>query len=207
MKKILLLSAILVCVSAVFCPSVTAQSGGVNNVQAAGNSADHYELATNFSYKVAKIAGTTTDFLLPGVAVDGAYKFNGKPDGIALAIDLNGERATAIEPGVNLSQFSLVAGPRYYFSFNKQSTHALTFYAQALVGFDAAYNSVFPGSSGTRTSATSAAFQAGGGANLRLSRHISLRLAEADFVTTSLPNFTNNRQYDVRFSNGLVFRF
>jgi len=34
-----------------------------------------------------------------------------------------------------------------------------------------------------------------------------LRLFEADFITTQLPNATNQRQYDVRFSNGIVFRF
>jgi len=34
-----------------------------------------------------------------------------------------------------------------------------------------------------------------------------LRLVGVDFVSTSLPNSTNNRQYDVRFENGVVFRF
>jgi hypothetical protein len=47
----------------------------------------------------------------------------------------------------------------------------------------------------------------GGGANIRLTRRIALRLLEADFIATHLPNSTNSRQYDIRFSNGVVFHF
>jgi hypothetical protein len=49
--------------------------------------------------------------------------------------------------------------------------------------------------------------QAGGGTNIRLTRSIVLRLLEADFITIRLPNSTNQRQYDLRLSNGVVFRF
>jgi hypothetical protein len=36
---------------------------------------------------------------------------------------------------------------------------------------------------------------------------LGLRLLEADYVMTKLPNNTNSYQGDVRFSNGLTFRF
>jgi opacity protein-like surface antigen len=203
MKKILYLTAILVSVLG----SVSAQDNSANVAPASTKAQGRYELATNFTYKFAKVSETSHSFVLPGVSVDTAYKFNSQPNGFALAIDANAETAHAIEPGVNLSQFSVVVGPRYYFSLNKSSAHVIDLYGQALFGFDAASNSVFPHATGLTGNATSVAYQAGGGANIRLSHNLSLRLLEADFITTSLPNHANNRQYDVRLANGLVFHF
>lgn len=207
MKNTLYLTAILVGVLATFCAPVLSQDNSANVVPASNKATGHYELATNFTYKVAKISGTSTSFVLPGLSIDAAYKFNSKPNGFALVMDANGETAQKIEPGVNLTQLSLAAGPRYYFSLNKSSAHTLNLYGQALIGFDAASNSVFPHSDSITTHETSAVLQAGGGANIRISNNLSLRLFEADFITTSLPNSANNRQYDVRCSNGLVFHF
>ena len=74
------------------------------------------------------------------------------------------------------------------------------------MGFLSPRDSRFPGPSGTTTTAGSVAVQAGGD-NLHLTHSISLRMLEADFITTHLPNAANSRQYDVRFSDGVVFHF
>ena len=203
MKKIMILTAILVSVLG----SMSAQENSANVAPASTKAQGRYELATNFTYKIAKISQTTTSFVLPGISVDTAYKFNSQPNGFAVVVDVNAETARAIQPGVNLSQFSIVVGPRYYFGLNKSSAHTLNLYGQALFGFDAASNSIFPRPTSITGSAFSTAFQAGGGANLRVTHNLSLRLFEADFITTSLPNNANNHQYDVRCSNGLVFHF
>jgi len=189
---------------------------GVLSVSAAGQTAadgapppgsNKFDLAVNFTYKVTKIASTTTDFVLPGGSVDAAYNFGGGLKGVSLVLDLNGESKSNIEPGVNLTQFSVTGGARYTFHIAAKNPHSVDLYGQLLGGGVFASNSLFPGPSSSTSSANSGALQVGGGINLRLTRSIALRLLEADFITTHLPNSTNQRQYDVRFSNGVVFRF
>jgi hypothetical protein len=168
---------------------------------------DKFDVALNFTYKVAKIASTTNRFVLPGGSLDAAYNFGGKEKALGLVVDINGESKSNIEPGVNLTQFSVMGGARYTFHLVPKNPHAVDLYGQFLGGGVFASNSLFPGPSSTTTSANSSAIQLGGGANIRLTRRIALRLLEADFIATHLPNSTNSRQYDIRFSNGVVFHF
>lgn len=204
MKSILPVSATLAMIIGACSLSAAGQSttGGAPQPPA-----DKFDVAVNFTYKVAKIASTTTHFVLPGGSLDAAYNFGGKAGGLSLVADMNGESKSNIEPGVSLTQFSVLGGARYTFHFSAQKPHALDLYGEFLAGEVFAFNSVFPGPSSTTSSANSVAIQAGGGANVRLSRSIALRLLESDFITTQLPNATDQRQYDVRFSNGIVFRF
>jgi hypothetical protein len=173
--------------------------------------ADRFDVAVNFTYKVTKIASTTNRFVLPGGSLDAAWnvssKASGEATGMSLVVDLNGESKSNVEPGVSLTQFSVMGGARYTFHIAAQSPYAVDLYGQFLGGGVFASNSLFPGPSGATSSANSGAIQVGGGANIRLTPRIALRLIEADFISTDLPNSTNNRQYDVRFSNGVVFRF
>lgn len=203
MKNILSVRAMLALVLGVFSMSAAGQTSGA----APATAADKFDVAVNFTYKVAKIASTTDRFVLPGGSVDAAYNFGGKAGGLGLVFDVNGESKSSIEPGVNLTQFSVMGGVRYTFHLAAKNPHAVDLYGQFLGGGVFASNSLFPGPTSVTSSANSSALQAGGGMNIRLTHSIALRLLEADFITTSLPNSTNNRQYDVRFSNGVVFRF
>jgi hypothetical protein len=204
MKSILPVSATLAMILGVFSLSAAGQASAGDAPQPA---ADKFGVAVNFTYKVAKIASTTTHFVLPGGSLDAAYNFGGKARCLSVVVDVNGESSSNIEAGVNLTQFSVMGGARYTFRIGAQKPHAADLYGEVLGGEVFASNSLFPGPTNTATSANSVAIQAGGGANIRLTRSIALRLVEADFITTQLPNATNQRQYDVRFSNGIVFRF
>lgn len=201
MKNILPVCATLAMILGAVSVPAAAQTSG--SAPAAGN----FDVAVNFTYKVAKIASTTDRFVLPGGSLDAAYNFGGKAGGLSLVADFNGESKSNIEPGVSLTQFSLMGGARYTFHIAAKNPHAIDLYGQFLGGGVFASNSLFPGPSSTTTSASSGALQAGGGMNIRLTPRIALRLIEADFISTSLPNSTDSRQYDVRFSNGIVFRF
>ena len=108
---------------------------------------------------------------------------------------------------MSLTQFSVMGGARYTFHIAAKNPHAIDLYGQFLGGGVFASNSLFPGPSGATSSANSGALQAGGGMNIRLTHSIALRLFEVNFITTHLPNSTNQRQYDLRLSNGVVFRF
>ena len=190
-----------------FAAAGQAPSGGAQSSPVQTSPVQGFDLATNFTYKIAKISETTTRVVLPGGSVDAAYTFGGSFRGLGVVIDFNGEAASNVEPGVNLTQISALGGLRYSFLVAKRSPRPVTLYGEVLGGRVSARDSLFPGPSGTTTTAGSLAFQAGGGANIRLTHSISLRMLEADFITTHLPNAANSRQYDVRFSNGVVFHF
>ncbi len=205
MKNILPVCAMLAMTLGAFSLSAAGQTSG--GPPAPAPAATRFDVAVNFTYKAAKIASTTTHFVLPGGSVDAAYDFGGRVKGLSLVFDLNGESKSNIEPGVSLTQLSVLGGARYTFHLAPKNPHAVDLYGQFLGGGVFASNSLFPDPSGATTSAHSGAFQLGGGVNIRLTHCIALRLLEADFITTKLPNSTNQRQYDVRFSNGVVFRF
>jgi outer membrane immunogenic protein len=211
MKTILHASAMLVVtlgIAMLQAAGQTPAAGGTANPAAHPATLDRFDLGLTFTYKVAKITNVSDSrFVIPGASLDGVYNFGGKAKNLGLAFDINGEAASGIQPGVDLSQISLVAGPRYTWQLTKAGSHKVSFYGQALVGYVHAFNSVFPGSAGVVSSANSFALQTGGGFNLKLNRTIGLRLLEADYVMTKLPNSTNSYQGDLRMSNGLVFHF
>ncbi len=55
------------------------------------------------------------------------------------------------------------------------------------------------------TSANSFAVQAGGGVNLYLTRSFGIRLLQADYVRTTLPNAAANTQNDLRLAFGITY--
>jgi hypothetical protein len=57
------------------------------------------------------------------------------------------------------------------------------------------------------TSAGSFALEAGGGLNLLFSKSLGVRLLEADYVRTSLPNNASNTQNDLRLAVGMTWHF
>jgi peptidoglycan-associated lipoprotein len=57
------------------------------------------------------------------------------------------------------------------------------------------------------SSASSLALQAGGGMDLGLKRHVSLRLLQVDWLRTQLPNGGTNVQNHFRISTGVELHF
>jgi outer membrane protein OmpA-like peptidoglycan-associated protein len=186
---------------------------GAGQTSGAGSTAkppvtDKFDLGLSYTYKLAKISNVSgSTFGLQGGSADGVYWLGEGARRWGLAFDLNGETASNIEPGVNLSQFTFVAGPRYTIWQNKSKPHGANLYGEVLGGYLHAFNSVFPATSTPQTSANSFSLQAGGGFNLPIAKSIDLRLIEADYILTKLPNASNDIQSDLRLSAGLVFRF
>jgi hypothetical protein len=48
---------------------------------------------------------------------------------------------------------------------------------------------------------------AGGGLDWNASRHLSVRLFQAEYLMTRLPNAVNNNQNDLRLTFGVVLHF
>jgi len=91
----------------------------------------------------------------------------------------------------------LLAGPRVNFRRG-----AITPFVQVLIGGVVT-------SSGIETGGWQSHFAmtAGGGIDIKVSRHFSIRPVQAEYFMTKLPNGLNNRQDNFRFSGGIVFRF
>ena len=83
---------------------------------------------------------------------------------------------------------------------------SLAIFGQGLIGSAWGFDSYFPSSAGGTTDATSFALQVGGGVDLGLKRHIGIRLFQADWLRTQLPNGTTNVQNTLRLGTGIVFR-
>lgn len=48
---------------------------------------------------------------------------------------------------------------------------------------------------------------AGGGIDVKLSKHVSLRPVQAEYFQTKIPDGINNRQNNFRFGGGIMLRF
>ena len=87
-------------------------------------------------------------------------------------------------------------GPRYTWShaLHQRSVKGFSLFEQTLIGEAQGLNSVFPSPTGDRFDAEDFALQVGGGADLLLSRHFAVRLLQADWLRTQIPNGGSNVQ-------------
>ncbi len=153
-------------------------------------------------------AATTTDetggmrfWMQGGVAqIDG--RFYG---GWGVVADIAGAHIANINStGVGLDLVTATFGPRYTW---KPAHSRYGFYGQGLLGQAWGMNSVFPGPAGANTAANGMAIKAGGGVNINVGWNFALRVVEANYLRTQLPNSTNNVQNNLMLGAGIALRF
>ena len=208
MRRIARSSVMLAAVLGLGLLPVAGQTSGAGSAPSQPG-ADKFDLGLTFTYKIAKVSTTTTHFGLEGGSADGVFWLGGRVKNLGLAFDFNGEAASNIEPGVNLSQLTVVAGPRFrlWQGAGNAKRPGANIYAEGLGGFVHAYDSVFPHSTTVTSSANSFSVQLGGGVNFPLTQRLGLRLIEGDYILTKLPNNNDDLQGDARLSAGVVFSF
>jgi hypothetical protein len=97
---------------------------------------DKFDLGITYTYKLAKISNISgSTFGIQGGSVDGVYWLGEKAPNLGLAFDFNGETASNIKPGVDLNQFTFVAGPRYTLWKDKSKSHGENLYGEVLGGY------------------------------------------------------------------------
>jgi hypothetical protein len=122
--------------------------------------------------------------------------------GLGIVGDVAGmHTASTSGSNVGLDMVTTTFGPRY--TWVPARGH-YSIFGQALAGEAYGLNSVFPSASGAKDSANSLAVYLGGGVNLHLRGHIGLRLLEADWLRTEMPNSTTNVQNNLRVGAGIV---
>ena len=107
--------------------------------------------------------------------------------------------------GVGLNLVTATFGPRYTWRLPHKQRYEM--FGQGLVGVADGFDSTFPNLLGATSTASSLAVKAGGGLNLALKTHLALRLFEADYLRTQLPNATNSAQNNLQLGAGIVLRF
>jgi opacity protein-like surface antigen len=124
--------------------------------------------------------------------------------GFGVAVDVTGTHTESVGTGgVPLSLVTSTFGPRYRW----RPAGKISPYGQALLGIANGFDSVFPGPAGAQESSTSLALQLSGGVDYRLSDHFAIRVLDAGWLRTQLPNSANNVQNTLRLGAGLVVRF
>jgi hypothetical protein len=166
------------------------------------------DFALTYGYRFSKLAATSsTNFGLQGGDAEVVYNLSGKYSSLGLVVDVNGETASAIRPGLDLSQITAVAGPRITSRQTRPDSFKASIYAEALFGYVHAFDSVFPGTTTTVSSANGFAAEVGGGLGVPLSKHFGWRIGDVHYIYSRLTNNNSNFQSDIRLSTGVTFHY
>lgn len=163
------------------------------------------DLSATFAVERSQVVPSECCFWFRGGGLDGAITFQ---DGFGLAAAFTADHASNASPGVDANKLAIMAGPRYTrFILQPKSTSQLRyqFFAQGLVGGVHGFNGVYPALPSVEGSANALAAQAGVGLNLLCRHNWGVRLFEADWVHTTLPNGAGDVQNDFRLSFGVTY--
>lgn len=127
-------------------------------------------------------------------------------NGFGAVANVTGLHTANIGPGVPLNLVAVTFGPRYTWVPRGQSFHSMAIFAQGLVGEAHGLHGLFPAPGASDTSASSLALNVGTGVDLRIRRHVALRVIEASWLRTQLPNSGSNVQNNLLLGAGIVFR-
>jgi hypothetical protein len=158
------------------------------------------DLSVTYAGESSLKAPTSEEFWLQGGSIElGADVWRGW----GIAADVTGMHTGSIgSSGLPLSLETTTFGPRYRWHGGRR----LSLYGQGLLGEANGFHSTFPTPSGSRPDANGLALQVGGGTDFSLSDRFAIRMLDAEWSRTQLPNDTNNVQNDLRLGAGVVLR-
>jgi hypothetical protein len=165
------------------------------------------DFTVTYAPERAQVVPSQCCFWMQGGGADASVTFW---KGLGVVASLTGDHASDVTTGVDVNKISYLAGPRYTYTFGTKQGGAAAkpryqIFGQGLLGGVHGFNGIYPTSTSTTGSANAFALQAGGGFNYRLTKHWGLRLLEADYVRTQLPNNAANVQSDLRLVTGITY--
>jgi hypothetical protein len=162
------------------------------------------DLTVTFGTERSEVAPGQCCFWYKGGGADVAVTFW---KGLGIAASLTGDHASNVMPGLDSNKITFMAGPRYTWAIpaGNSNNPRLQLFGQGLFGGTHGFDGLYPTSTGVTSTASSFAIQAGGGFNVLLTKHFGLRLIEADYVRTALPNGYDNTQTDLRLAFGATY--
>jgi len=180
------------------CVAVTVSTG----VRAQTRFAEpRFDLGVTYSPEHTQLApGSCNCFWLQGGGVESSVSLW---KGFGIAGSFTGEHISDYANGVDFNRLTYTAGLGY----RHNAGGRIQIFGHALVGRAHAFQGAFPSSTGLLSTANSLALQTGGGLDLPFSHRFAVRLIEAEYVRTQLPNGYANTQNDLRLSVGVTLRF
>ncbi len=144
--------------------------------------------------------GSCGCFWLRGAGVDAAVPLG---HGVSAAFDLAGDTTKQV-PGTTrgLSEITLMAGPRYSLPLRRYAAVQ----AQALFGVARGFDADFIVGAQHTDTASVFSMALGGALDVPVSRRLSVRAVQVDYLHTNLPNGADDRQKNIRLGVGLVYR-
>jgi len=162
---------------------------------------DRVEVAVTYDSVLANVT-TGQEFWMQGGSIQMQARLS---HGFGVVADVAGlHKADVTDMGTGLDLITATFGPSYTWSPRR---HRFALFGQVLAGEAHGMNSVFPAGSVFNSSGNSLALQMGGGMNLALSHHLSVRMFDANWLRTQLPNATTGVQNNLRLGTGIVYRF
>jgi opacity protein-like surface antigen len=146
-------------------------------------------------------AQTSQNFWIQGGSIElGANVWRGW----GIAANVTGTHTGSIgSSGLPLSLVTTTFGPRYRWHADRR----VSLYGQALIGEANGLRSIFPATAGSQSDANGFAAQVGAGVDYKLSDRFAMRVLDAGWARTQLPNSTDNVQNTLRLGAGIVLRF
>lgn len=190
------------------CSLIGLSAWGQRDNSAVALSHPSIDLGLTYAAERAYIApGSCNCFWFNGGGADAAATFW---KGFGVAAALTGDHASDVTPSVDVNKIAYMIGPRYtYTPWGQKAQDGIgsrwQVFGEGLFGGVHAFDSSFPKTTGLKTSADSFALQTGGGVNLSFSKRFAVRVFEADYVRTSLPNNASDVQNDLRLGVGLSY--
>jgi hypothetical protein len=164
------------------------------------------DLAVTYTAQHSNLVSTPTFWQQGGGIELSAQAYRG----LGVAANVTGTNvSSAANSGVGLTMVTATFGPRYtwYKPIGNAHKRSVAIFGQGLIGEAHGWNSYFPSVTGEQTDYNSFALQVGGGVDIGLSSHFSVRAIQADWLRTQFPNSTTNIQNSFRLAAGIVLRF
>jgi hypothetical protein len=154
------------------------------------------------------VANTVTPefFYLRGASVDLGYSlwrgFGISGSGIGLA-------GTNLNGNIDIHHVQFLIGPRYTYNLGHITPTAWNrkggIFVEGKIGYTFATAGQYPVNGVLEDHASALTYAGGGGINLHIYHRFDLRLIEADYVRTQLPNGSDNVQNTLRLASGINF--
>jgi opacity protein-like surface antigen len=158
--------------------------------------------AVTYNAAYAGLASGNQQFWLNG----GSAELTGQLyRGLGVVANVTGLRTANTGAGVPLNLVTTTFGPRYTWTHNSTLQRTVSIFGEGMIGEAHGFDSLFPGPSHSDTNSLSLAMQAGGGVDVGLSSHLSIRAVHISWLRTQLPNTTTNVQNDLLVGVGIVF--
>ncbi len=159
------------------------------------------QISAGYNYVRANAPPGSCDcFGLQGAYVSADFGVN---SWLSIAVQATGQHGKDISAlGQDLTLITIAAGPKISHHYGKFEP-----FGQLFLGTARGSDSYFPTGESSTATASSFALTTGGGLDFLLSRHFSVRLFQAQYVRSQLPNNVDNEQNELMLSAGLVYRF